>query len=211
MADAFCRKQGFFILGQFCQNFLFENIRFRLYFGGRTIKMYSKVLHEIIYSPDNVAYYRVRCTLAARSCISKHNIAIFHGIIRPSKRPISQLLALHLKHTTLGEKRINFVAVVAREPLSISLPLSLLCRCWFYASSLPRQLHTVRALFGLTNEGNKLCRRPATSCIMKRDPFRAQARGITRRYVFISLVSCQNHAAYTRSKVRREKSSMLIA
>jgi len=99
--------------------------------------MHFEVLRKIVFLRyvTYIVAHSVR-----RERISKHNIAIFHGIIRPSKWPISRpCVALKASQ---GEKRLNFVATTA---LSLLILWRLLCR---------RNRGCVR----LTNERNKLCR-----------------------------------------------------
>lgn len=156
-----------------------------------------------LYSRDNVAHIIAHLVHPLHPLV--HGVFLntisqyFTGIIHVPRNGLYHALGAALKASQRWET--HKLCRGGCESLSSLLSLLIL------ASSLPR-LHS--GYVRLTNEGNKLCRRPATSCIMKRDLFRARARPRTRNYKEVRFHfprSCQNHVAQSTI----EENSMLIA
>lgn len=141
--------------------------------------MYCEILREIIFL-RYVTHVIARLVHGLHGVFLNTILQYFTGLYA-LRNGLYHALSVALK-TSRGEKRINFVAVVAhRESLS---PLSLLMLGVFFATAQSR------GCVRLTNERNKLYRRLATSCI-KRSVSRACTttnEELQGGYVFISLI-----------------------
>lgn len=198
MAD-FCRNQGFFIFEEFCPFSLRERISFGFTSVSRIRSKCTPKYSAKLYSRDNVAHIIAHLVHPLHPLV--HGVFLntisqyFTGLYVP-RNGLYHALGVALKASQRWET--HKLCRGGCESLSSLLSLLLIL-----ASSLPR-LHSPGCV-RLTNEGNKLCRRPATSCIMKRDLFRARAttneelQGGT--FSFPSFVSESRGAKYDRGEL----------